>query len=213
MRTRGIGREFVLILTLCAISMLAICTAGPLQVALASGPRQTVLSNQFCNLLRPIFVESDTLLARIDSIDNRLQTAEGSSAPSESRIHVLNHPTPNAFSIAPNDIYLTTGLLDLLKNEDELAIVLAREHYFLQEGDRAAAIFASKKGAVDATELFFALCILGIGTYDLMHTLSRLPPEGPSSLDSGGDGVCFIWPYSSRQRPPWVWCTNTPRIN
>jgi predicted Zn-dependent protease len=43
------------------------------------------------------------------------------------RITVINDPTPNAFALPGGFIYITTGLLEILETEDEVAAVLAHE--------------------------------------------------------------------------------------
>src|SRR5271165_2407056 len=43
------------------------------------------------------------------------------------RFKVLRDPMPNAFALPNGSVYVTTGLLSLLNNEDQLASVLAHE--------------------------------------------------------------------------------------
>jgi len=67
------------------------------------------------------------------------------------KVTVLNDPIPNVFSF-PGNIYVTTGLLDVLESKDELAYVLAREIAYLA-GNTHTDFFVSersKKRAIGA---------------------------------------------------------------
>jgi hypothetical protein len=67
------------------------------------------------------------------------------SAPKEYRYRILHHDTPQCFSVGPDDIYVTTGLLDMIQDEAELALVLAREQYLLRDPNRLASIAGGMK--------------------------------------------------------------------
>lgn len=55
-------------------------------------------------------------------------------------VHVLKSNSPNAFALATGNIYITTGLFDLICTEDELAAVLAHELAHIEEMSEFSAI-------------------------------------------------------------------------
>ena len=61
-----------------------------------------------------------------DIIQTISQDIDSSLKP---RIYLLPDPVPNAYCLANGSIFVTTGLLNLLENEAQLATVLAHEFY------------------------------------------------------------------------------------
>jgi CHAT domain-containing protein len=89
------------------------------------------LSSQ-CDLLikKQYYVLEDEGLNRIlQKIVNSLAASAEKPLP-ELKVTVLNDPMPNVFSF-PGNVYVTTGLLDVLERKDELAYVLAKEIAYL----------------------------------------------------------------------------------
>jgi hypothetical protein len=85
------------------------------------------LSNQLLNLADPLVLKCEEPAARVAAVGATLIKAR-SRVPSHAfRFHVMASSPPNSFSTPNGDVFVTTGLLDLLKSADELAIVLARE--------------------------------------------------------------------------------------
>jgi len=69
---------------------------------------------------------NDALSKRISEIGNRIIKASGEPDMNYT-FRIINDPTINAYSAAGGFIYVTTGLLDILESEDELAAVLGHE--------------------------------------------------------------------------------------
>jgi len=79
-----------------------------------------------------VFVSSQTIVLNedlnrcIQEIGNRV--AKASDRPDMAyTFRVINDPVINAYSAAGGFIYITTGLLDILENQDELAGIIAHE--------------------------------------------------------------------------------------
>ena len=78
---------------------------------------------------------NENVTARVTEIGCRLVTAARENKISknveqenfEYTFRIMNDPLINAFSIPGGYVYVNTGLLDILQNEDELAAVLAHE--------------------------------------------------------------------------------------
>jgi len=89
------------------------------------------LSSQ-CDLL----IKKQYFVLEDEGLNKSLQKMVTSLAASADRplpdlkVTVLNDPIPNVFSF-PGNIYVTTGLLDMLGSKEELAYVLAREIAYL----------------------------------------------------------------------------------
>lgn len=86
-----------------------------------------------------ITVRDLSLKEKVWAIGRRL--ADHSSQPSLSwNFDILNDPEANAFSLAGGYVFVTSGLLDLLEDEDQLAAALAHEVAHITEHDQVVSI-------------------------------------------------------------------------
>lgn len=94
------------------------------------------LSNQLYNLLSPLIIRDSWISEKVADVGAELVASWEQKEPSDYsfQFYILSDPSPNSFSTPVGEIYVTTGLLDRLDSEDELAVVLARE-IALVEGD------------------------------------------------------------------------------
>ncbi len=89
-------------------------------------------------------VFNQTLNRRINEIGNRI--AQHSDRPDASyTFRIINDPTINAYSAAEGFIYVTTGLLDILESEEELAAVLAHEIGHVSKNHQINFIYAAHR--------------------------------------------------------------------
>jgi predicted Zn-dependent protease len=71
------------------------------------------------------FVEDPFITARVRGIFNRL--VPGVKRPLPYNVHIVREKSPNAFCIPGGNIYVTTGLIDFVRSDAELAFVMAHE--------------------------------------------------------------------------------------
>ncbi|MGI6075324.1 MAG: M48 family metalloprotease [Pyramidobacter sp.] len=71
------------------------------------------------------FVEDPLVTARVRGIFNRL--VPWVSRPLPYQVHIVREKSPNAFCIPGGYVYVTTGLLDFVRSDAELAFVMAHE--------------------------------------------------------------------------------------
>lgn len=110
---------------------------------------ENVINEQFVKM------DNDELTQNINKIGKRLIAS--SNLETGYTFHIINEPLPNTFSGTGGDIYITTGLLDLLESKDELAAVLGHELGHLANRDQTQT-FESERGKRAA---LFALGIIG----------------------------------------------------
>lgn len=90
-----------------------------------------------------VFLDNPEITKQLDTVLERLWDAQNGSVEIP-RIQVINDSTPNAFSDPSGVIYITTGLLDVLEDRQELAFVLAHEIAHVNVGDYYAAFNSTK---------------------------------------------------------------------
>lgn len=71
------------------------------------------------------FVEEPMVTARVRGIFNRL--IPWARRPLPYNVHIVKEKSPNAFCIPGGNIYVTTGLIDFVRSDAELAFVMAHE--------------------------------------------------------------------------------------
>lgn len=74
-----------------------------------------------------ILYEDERLLAYLNSIMGKLLPEGVQAAGFSPRVKVIKHPLLNAFALPHGTIYLHTGLLARMENEDQLSTVLGHE--------------------------------------------------------------------------------------
>ena len=124
---------------------------------------------------------------KINEIGQRL-AAVANRPDLEYTFRVLNDPTINAFATAGGFIYINTGLLDVLRREDEVAAALAHElahtneRHALQHAKTAPAkrVAGTVGGVVLGAALgeFFSRAGPAPGTYDPYNTTANLTNIG-----------------------------------
>lgn len=72
-------------------------------------------------------LDDEELTARVSEIGHKIVVASGNPHGYPFRFIIVNSANPNAFTIGAGYVYVTTGLLQSLESEDELAAVLAHE--------------------------------------------------------------------------------------
>ena len=121
-------------------------------------------------------VDAPGLQAYVADLGARLEPA-GGRAEGRIRYTVLDEPTPNAFSLPGDHVYVTRGLLAIVDDEAELAATLAHEIAHLEAGHARARLEAEQRARAGA--------ILA----DVMQAPSAAPGSGrgPGIASTTGD--------------------------
>ena len=128
------------------------------QIAMRIGPRaenklgQMMFENIFTTM--PL-VEAGTDYAYVKTLANALRSDALKKRP-ELKLHVFEDPFPNAMVSAGGHIFVSTGLLEEVETENELAFVLAHElgHYENRDNLRSlgrSIVFLSASSALAAS--------------------------------------------------------------
>ena len=93
----------------------------------ASVKREIILGNKIAEEISKNmkFNEDPIFTARVRGIFNRL--TPWTSRPLPYAIRIVKEKSPNAFCVPGGNIYVTTGLLDFVRSDAELAFVIAHE--------------------------------------------------------------------------------------
>lgn len=84
-----------------------------------------------------VFLENSAVSQRLQSLVRKLERANEIS-PGTFSVLVLNDALPNAFSLPGGEIYVSTGLLKVLEDESEVALILSHEMAHAITGDAIA---------------------------------------------------------------------------
>ncbi len=103
-----------------------------------------------------------TLQAFIQKVGYSLVDQVGPT-PFEFKFYVMNAPDPNAFAIPGGYIFVTTGLLVLAENEQEIAAVLAHEISHVTQRHIAQMIEKSKRLNIASLAAMLAAMLAGRG--------------------------------------------------
>lgn len=98
-------------------------------------------------LSQQVLVLHEAVNTKINAIGARLAKAAGKT-DIQHTFRVVNDPTINAYSAAGGFVYVTTGLLDILESEDELAAVLAHELHHTNASHQINTIYAARRSEV-----------------------------------------------------------------
>ncbi len=138
-------------------TFLSILAALPLIAA--TGCASTANTGDYLSLVRSITAAdvsafedshggrtSSDEIARMQQVTRQL--VDEQTGLDDIHVHVLKSTSPNAFALATGNIYITTGLFDLICTEDELAAVLAHELAHIEEMSELGAM-----GGIDRDKL------------------------------------------------------------
>jgi len=121
---------------------------------------------------------NDALTKRVTEIGNKV--AKASDKPDmKYTFRVINDPTINAYSAAWGFVYITTGLLDILETEDELAAVMAHEITHTSKNHQINFIYAAHRRKVAGQVAGFVLGV-GLGVAGGMAMGPSPSPYSPS---------------------------------
>lgn len=138
-------------------------------------PPRDAISNQVLNLISPEVLIDSQVTQQVSKIGHTLLRDYDTTESAEYRFHVFYHPSPNAFSIPSGDIFITTGLLDLLESKDQLAIVLGREIAFLEQ-DIGWRFFQREK-AKETMVFVSQIILVGVIMYFQVSAQTKTQPE------------------------------------
>ena len=132
-------------------------------------------------------VKDPKIVERVEKVFNRLLKAIPPKYRNayEWKVYVIDKNVVNAFALPNGNIFVYKGLVDFVKNDDELAAVLGHEmaHVILRHGAEkmSQAMVANIVGSV------------------LLQNVSPANRELAADLYSLGVNVAFLLPYSRRQ--------------
>ncbi len=134
-----------------------------------------------------IFLADARTQGAIEDILRRL-TASGDQLSTNYSVYLLNSVLPNAFASPSGSIYVTTGLLDSLQDEAELAFVLAHQISHVEGADSYAefAKVHSKRNKI-MWGTFIAMGVITIATLGAMASAgAALNTAGVSAAQASG---------------------------
>ena len=164
------------------------------------GQRYLILSRVLAPLCLLLLIANPVISAqpRGDAFDSILHQLAGDDLKSffgfTPEIKVIQSAAPNAFAIWPNQILLTSGLLDLGQNRPQISFVIAHElsHLMLKHHPHQASTLLPSNAIsaiaseLDADKLAIALlnkaAISTRGVVDFLKSLKTYNQRTPSSL-------------------------------
>jgi hypothetical protein len=185
---KGIRRKvFVLLLSFTSLSFNAsIAWSGQGLI-----PTSEAISNQVVNLFSPSILINNEIAEQVSSIGHSLLPPDSTGGVPKYRFHVIYDSTPNSFSLPSGDIFVTTGLLDLVQSKDELAMVLGREIAFLEDdiGWRSYRQEQSKETMTTVATIVLA----GIIMYFQVSAMLKAAEENPSEIPSSSPAYNVLY--------------------
>ena len=136
-----------------------------------------------------VMLSAPKLQARCQEMADKLLTAAGSNRTC--RIFIVNAPLVRAFTLPNGDIFLYTGLLEELRNCDELAAVLAHEisHYLNHDATKKLKkTIVSQKVAGNTTQLLGTVASSAAGYVASMGLDKAISPVTIKESASGRGG-------------------------
>jgi len=115
-------------------------------------------------------IENPLLTARVRGIFNKL--TPWVSRPLPYNIHIVKEKSPNAFCVPGGNIYVTSGLLDFVRSDAELAFVIAHE---LAHADGKHVIIQMEKNQkLSLAALAVAIASRGAGAAILLSNVAAV---------------------------------------
>jgi predicted Zn-dependent protease len=128
------------------------------------------------------FVFDEKLNEKINEIGNRVEEA-ANSKNMQYTYRVINSPVINAYSVSGGFVYITTGLLDVLESEDELASIIAHEIHHINADHQIRFLYSAhrKKAAGEVGGLILGV-FLGAALGQLGQSQSSISSSYNNSI-------------------------------
>jgi hypothetical protein len=166
----------ILLALLCSPSGAAVPSSDPKDLE-----REIKIGDQVSKEVEERFrlVSDPVVLSRLDAIVARLE--KGVLRPMPYRFKVVEERWPNAFALPGGRCYVTTGLLDLLRSDSELAAIMAHE---MVHADRAHGIIqAARNQRLSLVSLGIALATRGHGAAMILSNVAQVAIMNQYSKD------------------------------
>jgi len=175
----------------CVLSMGGQCLkasdrSASLELSLAEQESEFMLGN----LESAIMLQGNTLLVapeleeEVKNVLSKLSPAAGFVLPT--RVFIINLPLANAWACPNGDVLVTTGLLTLVENVDELAVILGHELAHLKHHDGYAktldALSRSKTMRRVAPVVITAAAAAGASTVGVLLSTVPISDDATRSL-------------------------------
>lgn len=155
------------------VSLLALHPAQSSQI----NKKELAAEKALGNLQSSAFLQA-SVVVRCPRFENHLKQlvnitlAPAAGLSGEFNVHIINEPLIEALSLPPNHIFIYRGLLDELKNRDQLAAILAHELAHLKHHDTLTTL---RKNIAQKRAVETALIVTNLGlSYVLSHAVSGL---------------------------------------
>ena len=147
----------------------------------ASVKREKVIGDKVAKEIEKAmkFVEDPIVTARVQALFNRLTPWVDRPLPYS--IHVVREKAPNAFCIPGGYIYVTTGLLDFVKSDAELAYVVA--HELVHADGKHGIIQLERNQKLSLAALAVAIASKGAGAALVLSNVAAMAVSNAYSRD------------------------------
>jgi predicted Zn-dependent protease len=157
----GRKNQFWFVLTLVIFFLFGSLVRGPL--AMTTEDEKKLGKKIFFEMEKEVEIIRDpTLQTYINRMGHSL-VAQIDPSPFEFKFYIINAPDPNAFAIPGGYVFVTTGLIVLAENEQELAGVLSHEISHVTGRHIAQMIERSKRISIGTVAAIIAGALLGGG--------------------------------------------------
>ena len=123
--------------------------------------------------------ESEDVTVYVQDISNRLFLTLDDPPAQMATVRVMSSPTTNAFMLSNGHMYLSTGLLVRLENEDQLATIIGHElvHYINRHGLKKSRQERNKRTIAGLRTALAAGIGAAVGGYETSQTLAAMAGE------------------------------------
>lgn len=151
----------------------------------AEAANQGQMASNYLHLSQVRIIESDMQNVLENITNEMIKEIPGlsSSLPSRLHVHVLSSPDVQAFALPNGDIYVCSGLLNVLDNRGELAAVLAHEICHLASKDAAGRMYSEAEAQEFLRKVKLIVSIAG-GFVGPAMNMTSASASGVSSLGS-----------------------------